>query len=371
MQRPKDESDNLYLNLLIPNLVNSSELTPQNIPAEYDQTLNVALLQNPSEYYMSVVRFTLPLDLIPIFSFPVDVSQNNPNISALEIGIQTSGGTQYPQRIVYVSANNIAVPAASGSAPYFDYYQVTSPYYFIYNIQPFINMVNTALSAAYVASGGLVADAPYYIFNPQTELISLVVDATFLASGKSIFLNAALKTYFSSFNFTTLNNFVTGPYFFYHNLSTIPYGSPSGGPYIFQEEWNSLALWFDIRKVVVQSESFPVVQESSPVFSSYKIFGSAQQQNGNANYISILTDFAVTYDQVADVSSQLTYIPNPQYRLIDLRSNTPLYRIQLQFFWLSKNSYLYPVLLSPNQGVEIKLGFFKKELYKHMDISEQ
>lgn len=351
------EPDNVYLNVLIPNtpIFFGNTTTPSNILAQYDQSLTIPVLKNPSDYYVSIVRFTVPLDTIPIFSFPLDVYQNNPNVSLLEIGIQLSG-TQYSQKIVFVPPNNLPAPSTIAvSPPYFNYNDVTNPYYFIFCIQCFIDMVNTALAAAFIAAGSPGGTAPFYIYTESTQIISLIVTSGFIGSGAQIFMNGPLKTYFSSFNFTTLNNSI-GAYLYYHNLSTPPYGQSS--PYQFNEEYNSISLWFDARKIVIVSNSIPVIQEASPTFSNAMV-----GLNGTANYLPIITDYSLVFNNINDASSVLTYYPSAQYRLTDLKSNAPLTRIDLRFYWLSKNGNLYPIYISPNQSAEVKIGFFKKSLY--------
>ena len=351
-------ADNIYLNVSIPNssLNQGNTVTPLNKVAQYDQSLTIPVLQNPTDYYMSVLRFTVPLDQIPLFSFPLDIYQNNPNVSFLEIGIQLAG-VQYPERIIYVSPNDLSAPTPGGSSPFFNFNDVTNPYYFIYCIQCFIDMVNVALGLAFVAAGSPGGGAaPFYIYTPTTQLISLIATTAFLGSGALIFMNAPLKTYFSSFNFTTTNSINSGPFLYFHNLTTTPYGQTS--PFKFDEEYNSLDLWFDLRKVVLVSNSIPVIQEASPTHSN-----AAMGLNGTANYLPIISDYSVVFNNINDAASILTYYPSGQYRLADMKSNSPLTRIDLRFYWLSKNGYLYALYIGPNQTAEVKIGFFKKELY--------
>lgn len=349
--------DNRYLNIPINNLV-GYPVVIKDIQATYDVTLTEPLLDNPSDYYASIVRFTIPINTIPIFSFPVDISQNNPNVSALLIGIGTTGGVEYPQNIVYIPRSDLPVPTAGSSAPYFTFNQITSEYYFIYSIQAFINMVNTALAAAVTASGIGVA-APYYVYTPQSQLFSLIVSQAFLNTNATIFMNELLLNYFDGFFFDDKNTIQNGLRL-YHNLNPIPYGSPVGGPYQYFQEYTSLPLWFDIRKVVITTSSLPVVTEANPGFNP--------TTNSSANYIPIITDFAVTFNNISDINTVVTYNPTAQYRLVDMKSNVPLTRIQLTINWLSKSGYLYPLFIAPNQSAELKIGFFRKELYRDVKL---
>lgn len=354
-------TDNNYLDIVIPNIVTTNDPLPKNILASYNQNFTVPLIQCPSKNYFSVLRFTIPLDTVPLFSFPVNIYQNNPNQSLMQIGIQLNGGTQFTQFVIFVpQAQNISAPIPGGSSPFFTNEQVISQYYYIYSIQAFINMINSALNLAFIAAGSPGGTAPFYIYRAMSQTFSLIVTQAFLNSGAQIFMNSFLNNYLFSFYYDTINDINTGEYQFFHNLSTIPYGSTVGGPYEFIEEYSTIPLWFDIRKILLVSNSIPIVQQASPTFNS-----TTTTVNNQPNYLNIITDFAVTYDNIADISSVLTYNPGPQYRLLDMLSNTPISRFDVQVFWLSKNGNTYPLYISPNQTVDIFFGWFDKSLYKN------
>lgn len=357
--------DNIYLNVTINNQVTNPAVM-NDIPATYDETLSIPVLKNPNDYYASIIRFTVPTNNIPIFNFPVDVTQNNPNRSAFIIGIDRTG-VLYPQNVIYVPQNSIPAPTPAISSPFFSYNDIINPYYGIYNVQTFINMVNTALQAAVTASG-IGGTSPFYVYDASNEIISLIVSQTFIASGARIYMNSLLVNYFDGFSFiNTSTSFNTGgPNIrFYHDLNPIPYGSPVGGPYEYRAEYTSLSLWFDINKIVITTTSIPVIQEASPSFSPIVSGGNV---NSTANYQPIITDFAVVYSTLEEYGSEIEYIPSGQYRLVDMNSNVPITRINLAFYWLSKNGYLYPLYISPNQSASIKLAFLKKDLYKDMKL---
>jgi len=350
-------SDNQYLNLIINNPVNGSNRYPRPIPASYDESFTLPVLNNPRDYYCSVLRWSLPVDGIPILLFPANPLQNvNVNQADWIVGVQSSG-LNFEQNVIYVPNNNFAPPVFSPTPPYLTQDQLQSQYYFIFSVQPVINMVNTALDLAFVASGSPGGGtAPYFIYDPLTQLISLIVTSAFLGTGAKIFMNAYLKTYFDSFVFTIEDDPITGSYLYYFDLSTLPYGGTS--PYQFKEEYNALDLWFDIRKIVIVTSSIPITTEASPIF----LPGSTT--NGSAQYIPILADFIISYDNINDISSIVVYNPTAQYKLIDM-NGSPISRINFQFFWQTENGSLFPVMLSPGQAATLKLGFFRKDLYLH------
>lgn len=351
------KADNVYLNIVITNNVSTTNPYPKNIQAIYDETLTQPILSDPSEYYASIIRFSMPLDTIPFFSFPVDRNQNNANVSQLLIGIKILAGNEFTSFVTYTPQNDVPPPVSGGLN--ISYTQSLSPYYFIYSIQPFISMINTALNSAFVAAGSPGGVAPFYVYDPQSQLISLIVDNAFLVAGARIFLNSYLKNYLDSFVFITDNDVPSGAFKYFHNLNPTPFGQVS--PFRYWQEYNSLDLWFDIRKIVVQSSSLPGAEEASPNYDP----GASQGTNGRVAYSPIVTDFVISYNNINDVSSVLVMEPSPQYRLIDMNSRIPINRLNFSFYWLSKNGNLYPVFLSPNNSITMKIAFFKRSLYNN------
>ena len=350
--------DNNYTNILISNNPKGSIPYPPNIQAVYNETLSQAILQDPSKYYCSINRFTIPMNLIPIFSFPVNRDQNNANLSQLIIGIETALGVGLDSELIYLPQNDIPPPVSGGAN--ISYEDSLSPYYFVYSIQHMIDIINNSLDDAYIASG-VGGGKPFYIYNPTTKLISLIVTAGFLATGAKIYMNSYLQDYLQGFSFRTKNYNTTGPYKFYHVLDSIPYGSPVGGPYEFKQERTSIPAWFDISRVIVTSSSLPIANESTPNYNP----NTSEGTNGTVTYNPIVTDFAVSYTDIDEYASLLVLDPSPQYRLIDMNTQLPVNRLNFNFQWVSKTGAIRPIYCSPGNCITMKIAFLKRELYIH------
>lgn len=346
-------ADNQYLNIIIHNPINGAVEFPDNLTATYDETLTIPILTHPEKYFSSIIRFGIPIDLVPILIFPCNPLQNNANISNLIIGVQTGAGVQFPIPVTYVSSNNITAPTPNGTSPFFLNFQLNDPYYFVYSVQDMIDMFNTALAAAFVAAGSPGGGAaPYYIYTSTGQVISLIVTSAFIGSGAQIFMNAPLQVYLNSFRFKTKNN-TNGPFMYYHNLATTPHGQTS--PYQFDWEYNAIDLWLDARKIIITSQTLPSRQEAS----------STLTDAGNAVYQPIITDFLLSFNNIQDLSSIVVYSPTSQYRLIDLFKTEPISRFNFQFYWQSEAGALFPILLSPGQSITTKISFLNKSLYLH------
>lgn len=358
-------ADNIYLNLSINNPIVGDVDFPTNKIAIYDESLTVPVLSDPSRYYASILRFSLPIDSVPLMLFPLNPLQNNPNLSRLVIGVQTAALPALPptgaarQYVTYAPQSvNLPAPTPGAGPIFFSLNQVQDPYYWIYSVDSFLSMINTALAAAFVGAGSPGGGAaPYYVYDSSTQLISLIVTATFIGAGALIFMNAPLRVYLDSFRFISSGETLNSSSIYYHNLNTLPFGGVS--PYRFVEEYNAMDLWLDARKIVVLSNSLPFNPEASPVLTP------TPNTNPSATYLPILTDFILAFNNIADVSSIITYVPDAQYRLCDLNSHSPINRINIQFFWQSENGNLFPIYLTPSQGATVKLGFLHKDLYRN------
>lgn len=354
--------DNVYLNVVINQDSSQGNLST---PAVYNEHLTIPVIDDCSKYYCSIIRFDIPLNGIPILIFPVDVTQNNPNQSSMIIGIQL-GGVNFPQHVIYVSTNFEPAPMPGSGPIFFTNSQATNIYYWVFSIANMINMFNTAIRAAVVASGSGLgpADTPFYTFNPVTQLITLTVTAAFIASGSILYRNEQADNYLSSFNSFYHGNNQPGGFEFAHILSPLPPGSPVGGPYVFSEDYVSIDLWFSLRKILITTNSIPILSEYVPS-QNPNVFG---QNTGINASVPIITDFIPQLEYANQARSIAYYVPPGQYRLVDMISETPLNKINLNVLWEDKFGNLFPVNISIFQQMSIKLAFLKKDLYKNMNL---
>lgn len=381
---PSKAGDHIYLNVT----VNHSPLVPKTLgapynttilvsadeeQAEYNITKNIPILNKCSDYYASILRFSIPLDVVPLQIMSIVPNQANPNLTPYFVGI-SYGGTDYASQLIYIPPNNLTPPVQNLPT------QIITPYYFTYNYGVLIRMINTALTAAFVASPipaaiGGSALAPYIYLDPVTNLFTLVVQPYFttltapLASVPIIYVNALLAPFIDSFQFKfigfdsptghdyefILNDYLLKPYY------PPTYGlAPGVNPIIFYastQEYSTLEYWTSIRKILVTSSSIPILNESVPTTNN--------TSDINALF-PIISDFTLNIDQSAGTSRTIAYyLPTAEYRLVDMISDNPLQKIDLKFYWQDLQANLYPIYLSANQQIEVKLGFFRKSLYKN------
>jgi len=408
-----NENDNIYLNVVIDhnNLVTFYPQIPppppNNIPyligtapqyAEYNTTKTIPILNKCSDYYCSVIRFSIPLDTIPLFIMPIVPNQflaitppgPDPDLTPLLLGVRYLG-IDYYVNLDYISRGNPTVYPA----PIQDQLtQVVTPYYYVYSYQVLIDMLNVALRTVLTASGILAAlpapptpplinpNLPYFYLDAETNLISLIYPIYFanltapLTDVPTIFINSLLKSYLDAFDFSFIGFdqpngrdfqfLLTSPspdkIFYPANFILPPNATaqPTQSPIIFyrvKQEYSSLQYWTSLRKLIISTNTIPIVAESIPAIN--------QSTDLNVSY-PILSDFIPNIEGSAGTSRTIAfYLPDAQYRLVDLIGDNSLQKLDLKVFWQDLDGNLFPMTISANQQIDIKLGFFRKTLYKN------
>lgn len=368
----QSDGDNIYLNVVF-SPIPGQDLTP----AIYNVTKSQPIIQNPKEYYCSVIRFDIPLNLIPLYIMPIIPNQANPNLTPMQITISFQG-TDFTESLIYVS-DNLFASAPTQNLPDV---QVITPYYYVYSFQNLIDSLNTALSTAYAAFGvafpaapQVIANSiPYFVFDPQTQLISLIVDNSWATTGANealITVNSFLNNYLLAFRYKINANasFTANAEFSFviedkgNNICNAEgfydIAVPANNNHLkFTQEYSNMNYWISLRKILVTSSSIPVLNEYVPGFNS------TGTQNSSAASQPILTDFVPQIQNSQDSRSIAYYVPTSQYRLLDMISSQPLKDLNLQLFWVSKAGGIYPIYISNMQEASIKIAFLKKSLYK-------
>lgn len=366
------EIENIYVNIVFGSSVNLVTVPgaggPQILinenprPAVYNVTKTQPIVDNCSDYFLSVIRFDIPLDLVPLFIMPIIPNQSNPNLTPLTIGI-TSGGVDFPQSVIYIPDNSYTAPLQDIPLS-----QVITPYYYVYTYQCLIDSINNAIKLAYVAAGspGGGTIPPFIFFESDDQTINLIVSDSFIASGATIFCNEfiinyvdAIQAVFKGYNQYNGKDFVfvTKAYPGGTNIYTVPL-DPTHVYYIFKNEYNVMVYWNSLSKIVVATNSMPVQREDVPAYNNN---GSQSDVN---NFYPILSDFVPQLDSTGDGRSIVYYNPTSQYRLVNMLKEGPLYNIDLRLLWQDKSGNLYPIYISFSQQASVKLAFVKKSLYK-------
>lgn len=364
----KTEVDHYYYNVVMDfDNLKDNNFPHRPVPAIYNVQPSQAILQNPHEFYLSVIRFQIPVQQIPIF-FEVGYNGGiDPNKSFKSVTIQVGASVPSQVFLEYIPQDlTIPVPTAPITPNNIMYYS-------IYSYQQFVNEINVALAAAFTAAGPPVLvpplQTPYMIYDATTELFSIIVDQRFPSNNIHIYFNTDLYVFFQP-SFNVIKHGDDQPFGEDYELiiqnnnnnNYIPSPAVAGvNFYQFKQEERTMDNITTFRTIVVLINNVPIRYEFIPPANS-------SNSAPTFNTLPILTDFLPLLSNSADqMRTYVTYYPTGQYRLTDLlggEGSSPIERIQIQIFWGDKYDNLYPLLITPHDKSNLKLLFVNKKLYK-------
>lgn len=341
----------------------------------------ITAIQNPNTMTVGGA----PLAVGPT-SFKIYYSYN-PNLTNYVIGICPNNQPGSKNGVLPYTA----VPAFTENAIFSPNNQFISTndirYPYIYSYEVYTQLLNVALYTSWVKAGspGGASAFPYLSYDPETEFLTFIMPAAFVNEnvisankGWTICFNNEFQTVAPSYPIYLSNDpaFVDGRYEINTNqFQGVELGPPTPGvsvgydryflgpattfavtTYIVTQDFQTVDYINSARKIVIVTNSMPVRKEYFPPPNTIN--------SGASNTIPIMSDFQLNLDNVAGAQRSVAIYESDIYRLIDLISDTPMKRIDIQLFWADQNNNLYPIYLTANDTATLKLGFFSKALYK-------
>ena len=373
--------DNEYIDVYA---VNTNNINSLPVPVSFNQTRNLPFLDNPSEYKLSVIRFNLDSQSLPVFAPTIQYNQPNRDLTIYGVTLNytnpvvTHATYNYRTYVTWIPQDK-ASPLPPIPTNTTDGFQDDSTgYYFAYNYSYWIQLCNNALQAAFaglqaaVALDGVVlptTHAPVFTWN--IDKMTGILNSDILgynssaASHINIYFNLAMyqlfnsiPSYLMSHTDTQGRNYLIDTNSF--GASTVTpfpyYASTYNAIQTFQEQ-SSISLWSPINSIVFTSNTLPIntTNVCNPVLF---VNGSAINGNGNNGDVQqVITDFQ-NVDNL--FKNNIVYVPSAQYRFIDLLGNTPLYNIDINVFWRNKIGNLIPFRLVASASASIKILFQRK-----------
>jgi hypothetical protein len=342
-----NEGENIVANLSLYNPINATS----NIEANIDVALEKPILKRCNDYKLTIVRFRIPLsNIVPSFDlngnfFRILMTYNNNTY-----GAQTTITNFFPKSL----------------------YEV-------------INLVNGLLAVAYnqLATNNPVFNSvtiPFMFYNPETDLCYLVLPYTFFANYVIISFSQDLYYYFAGFPAAAVSSFagyydillenVENNYYFSKRFDLVgaPVFSSSSGltkvnAMLIPEEFPTSYRFNDVQKIILAS-NIPVRHEFLPLNSgnSNIIPGTTSNPLSYINTLPVLNDFSVNVTRFGEQTQPLIYIPQGQFRWIDMQSDAPLDRLSFRFYYQKENQDIAPIMLSPGDSADIKVYFVRKSV---------
>lgn len=327
-----DNNEHIYYNISIARENKDNE----NIRAEFSETRTTPILNKGDDYELAVVRFDLPTIDIPIFKW-----RNN----------------EWKVSITYLT--NVftrEVPFIQNQNP-----NTTSKFFgdAVWHYQDYIDCINLGLLQCFQ---DFQADPVYLtipIVDRPTEPPRMTYDAVskrcniFYPLEYDLTKPNPIYVYFNTlmfYFFPALQNYGDGrdPILSFYlivkdNKNNIV--DVGGKQYIkLTEEWSELFLWNDLQKILFETDSIPVNNELI---------------SGQKNITrKVLTDF----EPASGINDQsnIQFFPRGDLRFYSLYSGLELRKMDMRVFWETKRGEVYPLFVSGNDKLTIKIYFKKK-----------
>ena len=357
--------------------INNETSGNNNVPVRFSITdvRNSPFLNSPENYFMSVVRFSLMTPTLPVFIPQVQLGQPLPNLLTYSFTASYSTYNSTQKFITYVPSDTVA-PTPS---PPLTLQDMTGEYYYVYNMNDFVVMMNTALASAVnelisvLTTAGqpiLSSNVPFFEWNPVQQVFLLNADtvgySNALATPMKIFCNNAMYTLINNFPF--LKNASTGvalgknyQFTIYSNNGTNVYPFPTYNAIQMYQDNSTIGLFNPVQSIVFTTSLLPIVQSNIGIPKVFNSSSNLFQFGNNSNISPIITDFQVPISAVNSYRPTIEYVPNGEYRLIDLYGLTPQSAIEISVFWKDNYGSTNIFRLAPGCSGSIKLMFRRKD----------
>lgn len=368
-------SDRIYYNIVMP--YNPTQFGVS--PMIYRETLTEPIIKNPSEWYLAVVRFTIPTQNIPIFIAEIQPYPNtdlDKTIYSVTLTYDTYTSGQVFVQYVSTTPTAPRPPQQTASRPFTD----KTPYYYVYTYTEFLSCINTAYKTAFTAlnaavPGGLPehSEAPYFIFDPINERISLICQTAFydrtLTTPIKIYCNYKLLTYLDGVEIIYYGSDLPDGkdiLFSIYNQGNNFYRPPMEDPpmlpdyYIFTQQYPTLVNWNSFKSLQLKSSLIPAKQEYVP--KQVQISGSAYNTS-IVNTSGILKDFEPLLQLGPEARTTVQYQLGSPYFCVNLNGTTPIQSIDISIYWTDQFGNEYLLDIPFNQIVTLKMVFIRKSTF--------
>jgi hypothetical protein len=351
-RKPRADKDHtfMYHNVVLPYDYTQDPSVLQR--AEYDANLNVALLENPSEYQMAVSRSKVSTVDLPILMPEVSGGNTTWNLT---MAYTTNSGATYTTRSLLVPWIQRQVLTTE----LLKYYPAEA----VYDYNHVVDMMNAAfasLTATINSDLTLTLAVPIMEWDSATQKFSMVLDKVDynddLATHCSIRFNAEMEHVFQSFPFSydftstrvgqelqlvqkvRINSYYPDPF---DNTQAL---------FQVEQEYVALSLWNPVQTIQVRT-AMPIRSQFIP---------QDYVNRNNLNGVNIIRDYTPI---VGSSSSNVrSYVVNfaDEYEWNDMVGTAPLKHISASFYWQDIYGVSRQLLITKHATNTLKLVFRRK-----------
>jgi hypothetical protein len=336
------------------------------MPATFEETREQPLLDNPEDWKMAVIRFKVPIEGVPLFFFEMD-DEGPPTPPYDSIYLVTLTWNQ--NNTTYDARLRADTKFGIGSDP-----AATESFLTVWDVQPFINSLNDAISRAFAdlktANPTFPGQyPPWFKYESANNLISVFFEQGAWypdnVNGGSMYFNTVLWTLFQSLpatEFITPASPEDSPWTaivrnngnnFYQVSATNP--DPNGNygysAWEMKQEITDLGNWSHFETLVVTSNMLPIVKETN----------AASNGSGQVIYTQTITDFEPVKSAQSIDASPLQFQAQGPWRWVDLKGNIPLNKVDVNLFWQDRDGTLAQMFVPPRDAFSVKIAFARKD----------
>lgn len=305
------------------------------------------IINNPKDYLMSIVRFSVQVSSLPLFIWFND----SPNM-------------------VSIKYNNII---KSFIVPYQNTQINSTPYQQIigdavYTYHQFSNMINSAIKSCH-DDLKISGEAPYLTFNDNSSLYTMNFSTLYLttdypyndANKPKLYFNNLLATYMFNFNNITYKTNDNGLYCDYQIICTDNKNNRTYDNngliigYTNTQEYNGSFMSNSFTSLNIVSNNLPV---NGDAIMNTSIHGGISTQES----LKIVSDFEIDKGRCGEQRSLIQYQAQNN-RYIAMQGKGSLYNLNLQIYiYLVERQIYVPLYMMPYEVATIKVMFKKKSL---------
>lgn len=370
----KSEGDNIYYYLSITNYDKTNTQPPPQL--SFIDTRTQPILNDAGNYRCCVQKLYIETNAIPLFIPIIKTPVVNINETVYSFTMTHRVGLvtyEYQQFLIYSPQNiNAPLPNVGGAQ------DLSSDYYYVYQIQYFTKLLNTCLSSCFdglsallVANGhpALTGAKPKLEFNIDNSKYVLFADqSTFdesLANPVYLYMNSNMNHLLSNFQTNYLGyNVSNGKNFRFliYNTTLNIYKDPPVTYLQMYQEISGVSLFNSCGGLVLSTSLLPI---RSSLIGIERGFGgdTFSSSNNNSNTLNMITDFTIASNEIGGLYRPfILYQPSPNYKWLDLLSNNSINNVNINVFFRDNFNRLVPLYLPTGSTANITLLFRNKNV---------
>jgi hypothetical protein len=255
----------------------------------------------------------------------------------------------------------------------------STTYYWVYNVADWVAMINETLQTLttdIITEGATAFNAPFLQYDIMSGHFTLSIEENAVTGqGLRVAFNARLynllpfpatllrNSLFQSLDDTyAINTSAT-----LATQATLLVEGTREDFLTTTTEFSPLPLMNPIRNIYFTTNQIPIqptLSQPPKVFNDTNLSAS---NSGAPDITNILTDFEVSVTATNNYNGEIIYLPQTEYRLVDLNEGFNLNKIDINCFWKDKFNRAHQIYLPAGCCANLKLLFRHKRFFSGLE----